>query len=124
MKLESTTKRKLKDEKPCQYMGLMHLEKTKDGPKAPTWDKDEPKAQDTMKDGPKAPRQNKEEPKVLDTTKMGLMPQDKTKNDRSPRQHKDGLNAPRQDKTKGATRIGQPLKKKIITKKLSIYKPH
>ena len=36
---------------------------------------------------------------------MGLMPQDKT----------------RQDKTKGATRIGQPLKKKFITKKLYIY---
>ena len=41
---------------------------------------------------------------------MGLMPQDKT----------------RQDKTKGATRIGQPLKKNFITKKLYIYiyKPH
>ena len=85
MKLESTTKRKLKDEKPCQYMGLMHLEKTKDGPKAPTWDKDEPKAQDTMKDEPKASRQNKDEPKVLDTTKMGLMLLDETKIDLWPK---------------------------------------
>ena len=64
MKLESTTKRKLKDEKPWQYMGLIPLEKTKDGPKAPRRDKDEPKAQDTMKDGSKVPRQNKEEAKV------------------------------------------------------------
>ena len=45
-------------------MGLMPLEKTKDGPKAPRQDKDEPKAQDTMKDGSKVPRQNKEKPKV------------------------------------------------------------
>ena len=45
-------------------MGLMPLEKTKDGPKAPRRDKDEPKAQDTMKDGSKVPRQNKEEAKV------------------------------------------------------------
>ena len=35
-------------------MGLISLEKTKDGPKA----------QDTMKDGSKVPRQNKEEAKV------------------------------------------------------------
>ena len=66
-------------------MSLMPLDKTKHGPKAPRWDKDEPKAQDTMKDGPKAPRQNKDDPKVLDTTKMGLMPLEETKIDLRPK---------------------------------------
>ena len=43
MKLESTTKRKLKDEKPWQYMGLMPLKKTKDGPKVPRQNMEEAK---------------------------------------------------------------------------------